>query len=110
MPSPQAIVAEKSDAAALRLASLKVATWPANETPSVALKLAPLAVNDASMTTNGSALEVPPEDPGVNTVIAKLPSSASKEAGRVASNCVSLPKLVVKAVPSAWTTEVLVKF
>src|SRR5260370_33845721 len=90
---------------------VKVATSPPVIVwPSVPDRDWPLAVIGASVTLNASALEVPPEDPGVNTVILKLPSSASKDAGRIACNWVSLLKLVVKVLPSAWATEVLEKF
>ena len=87
---------------------MKVATSPPVIVwPSVLPRDWPLAVSGASVTLNASALEVPPEDPGVNTVILKLPSSASKDAERVTCNCVSLLKLVVKALPSACLSSVI---
>ena len=58
------------------------------------------------MTLNATALEVPPKEPGVNTVMLKLPSSARNDAGKVACSCVPLMKFVVKAVPLTSTTEV----
>ena len=61
------------------------------------------------MTLKGTELEVPPKEPGVNTVMLKLPSSASKDAGRVACSCVPLMKLVVKAAPLTSITEVAPK-
>ena len=57
-PSPQLMVAVKSPAAALRLASLKVATTPENDAPSVALTEAPCPFRAASPTVADPVVEI----------------------------------------------------
>ena len=55
VPSPQVIVAEKSEAVPFGLASVNVATGPVNWVPATAVKLTGLAVSGASatLTSNG---------------------------------------------------------
>jgi hypothetical protein len=47
---------------------------------------------------------------GLNTVTEGVPAVAIDAAGTVAVNCVALVKVVAKAVPLSFTTEVLIKF
>src|SRR5262249_13138247 len=54
------------------------------------------------------APELPP--PGLLTVMAAVPSSASKEAGTTAVNWLALTKVVVRFVPFHWAVEFDTKF
>src|SRR5579864_6815754 len=82
VPFPQLIVAVKSLAGALTLASEKVATAAVKEIPGVALNVTALPVNAASTMVKVCAAELP--TPGVEAVMEAFPSSARREAGTAA--------------------------
>jgi len=83
-----------------------VATTPEKANPSVVVTGVPVADKSASVIVNVVGLVVPPPGVGLNTVTAAIPSSAKSAAGITAWRSELSKKLVVKAVPFHWTTEV----
>src|SRR5438445_10634520 len=109
-PSPQSIVAVKSDAVDPGLASVNVAITPLKVVPSTSVGELTLAVKAASVTVKVCGAEVPPPGPGLETVRDRLVSSARLAAGIVVCNCVLLKNVVAIGAPLSLTIEVLIKF
>lgn len=59
---------------------------------------------------NTCALEVPPPGAGFITVMLNVPAVVRSLAGMEAVTCVELTKVVVRAEPAKFTTELLMKF
>src|SRR5204862_7148989 len=59
------------------------------------------------VTTNASAVDVPPPGDGVNTEICAVPRLARSVAGIATCSCVALTNVVGRVLPFHRTTEVL---
>src|SRR5439155_10437324 len=100
----------KSAVVATGFASISVATWPVNTTPSTAVTGRPFRVKAASVTVKATGPAVPPPGIGVNTVTWSVPSSLTLAAGTAADNWEELMKVVLRVAPFHFTTEDGTKF
>ena len=79
--------------------------WPAGNVCVVGV-----AITEKSVIVTVSEFDVPPPGAGLTTVTAAVPEMAMSLAVIAAVNCVALTKVVVRALPFHWATDVLMKF